>query len=81
MSSRLQRVRLETDRHTVEGTVELPAEGFRSRMKDFLNAHAAEFIALTEARVSPLDGGAATEHAFLAVSARHIVLAIELAAD
>jgi hypothetical protein len=79
MSDRLQRVRLETERHSIEGSLQLPAEGFRSRVKDFFNAHASEFVALTDAVIAPLDGSAPPiEHAFLAVSARHVVLVVEL---
>lgn len=81
MSDRLQQVRLETERHSIKGYLQLPAEGFRSRLKDFFNAHATEFVALTDAVVTPLDGRAApTEHGFLAVSVRHVVLVVEEAA-
>lgn len=79
MSDRMQRVRLETERHSIEGSLQLPAEGFRSRVKDFFNAHAAEFVALTDAVVKPLDGpGPAAEMPFLAVSVRHVVLVHEV---
>ena len=79
MSDRMQRVRLETERHSIEGCLQLPAEGFRSRVKDFFNAHASEFLALTDALVKPLDGaGPATELPFLAVSIRHVVLVHEV---
>ena len=82
MSDRLQRLRLETERHSIEGSLQLPAEGFRSRVKDFFNAHAEEFVALTDAVIAPLDGSAPpAEHPFLAVSARHVVLVIELRQD
>ncbi len=82
MSDRLQRVRLETERHLIEGSLQLPAEGFRSRVKDFLNAHATEFVAVTDARITPLDGSAPpADHPFLAVSARHVVLVVEVEQD
>lgn len=82
MSDRTQRVRLETERHVIEGNLQLPAEGFRSRVKDFLNAHASEFIALTDAVVTAIDGeGRSTEQPFLAVSARHVVLLHEIEAS
>ena len=82
MSDRLQRVLLETDRHFIEGSLQLPAEGFRSRVKDFFNAHATEFVALTDATIVPLDGSTpAVEQPFLAVSVRHVVLVVELAQD
>ena len=82
MSDRLQRVRLETGRHSIEGSLQLPAEGFRSRVTDFFNAHAGEFVALTDAVVGPLDGSAPpADQPFLAVSTRHVVLVVELPAD
>ena len=39
MHFRRERVRIETTRHEIEGTLQLPNEGFRSRTTDFLNAH------------------------------------------
>ena len=79
MSDRMQRVRLETGRHSIEGSLQLPSEGFRSRLKDFLNAHATEFIALTDAVVTPADGaGPPVERPFLAVAARHVVMVHEV---
>jgi hypothetical protein len=81
MSDRLQRIRLETGRHSIEGSLQLPVDGFRSRLTDFLNAHARDFIALTDAIVSPLEGDAPrTTHEFLTVSTGHVVLVVELEA-
>ena len=66
MQFRRERVRIETQRHEIEGTLQLPIEGFRSRTTDFLNAH-------------ELDGSRRAErHEFLAVAARQIVLVLEL---
>jgi hypothetical protein len=79
MHSRRERVRIETARHEIEGTLQLPSEGFRSRTTDFLNAHGEEFLALTDAEVSYLDGSRDPErHDFLAVAARHAVVVVEL---
>jgi hypothetical protein len=79
MHFRRERVRVETARHEIEGTLQLPSEGFRSRTTDFLNAHGEEFIALTDADVTWLDGTRAPErHEFLAVAARHVVMVVEL---
>ena len=46
MQFRRERVRVETQRHIIEGTLQLPNEGYRSRTTDFLNAHDSDFIAL-----------------------------------
>ena len=79
MHFRRERVRIETARHEIEGTLQLPAEGFRSRTTDFLNANGDEFLALTDAEVTYLDGARTPErHDFLALAARHVVLVVEL---
>jgi len=79
MHFRRERVRVETARHEIEGTLQLPNEGFRSRTTDFLNAHGDEFLALTDADVTWLDGARASErHEFIAVAARHVVMLVEL---
>jgi hypothetical protein len=79
MHFRRERVRIETQRHEIEGTLQLPNEGFRSRTTDFLNAHEREFLALTDAEVRWLDSSRADErHDFLAVAIRQIVMVFEL---
>jgi len=79
MHFRRERVRIETQRHEIEGTVQLPNEGFRSRTTDFLNAHEREFLALTDVELSWLDGSRGPErHEYLALAVRHIVLVVEL---
>jgi hypothetical protein len=79
MHFRRERVRIETERHEIEATLQLPNEGFRSRTTDFLNAHEREFLALTEVELSWRDGARAPErHDFLALAVRHIVLVLEL---
>jgi hypothetical protein len=79
MHHRRLRVRLETDRHVIEGTLQLPSEGYRSRMTDFLNSHDSDFLPVTDATLSVREGnGPAEQHEYLAVSVRHIVLGVEL---
>ena len=79
MRIRRERVRVETHRHIIEGTLQLPHEGYRSRTTDFLNAHDSDFIALIDAEVTWADGSRATERQeFLAISARHVILVTEL---
>jgi hypothetical protein len=79
MPFRRERVRIETARHDIEGTLQLPHEGFRSRMTDFLNTHSDDFLALTDARVSYLDGSRAPEqHDYLALATRQVMLVVEL---
>jgi hypothetical protein len=79
MHYRRLRVRLETEGHVIEGTLQLPSEGYRSRMTDFLNSHDSDFLPVTDATLSRRDGGGAPEaHDYLAVSVRHLVLGVEL---
>jgi uncharacterized protein DUF6812 len=79
MPFRRERVRIETARHEIEGTLQLPYEGFRSRMTDFLNTQGDDFLPLTDAQVTYLDGERAPEHHdYLAVAARHVVVVVEL---
>jgi hypothetical protein len=79
MNFRRERVRIETQRHEIEGTLQLPNEGFRSRTTDFLNAQERDFLALTDAEIRWLDGTRPVElHAFLAVAVRQIVVVLEL---
>jgi hypothetical protein len=79
MHFRRARVRIETAHHVVEGTLQLPGEGYRSRLTDFLNANGTDFVAVTDAELARQDGAQALEnHPYLAISARHIVLVVEL---
>lgn len=77
MELRKERVFLETERHRIEGTLTLARDGYRSRVSDFLNASDRDFLPLTDCVVELIDGdGPGTRHEFMAVSRRHIVLAI-----
>jgi len=79
MPFRRERVRIETARHEIEGTLQLPYEGFRSRMTDFLNTQGDDFLPLTDAQVTYLDSTREPErHEYLALATRHVVLVIEL---
>ena len=79
MHFRRERVRIETERHEIEATLQLPHEGFRSRTTDFLNAHEREFLPLTDVVVQRLDGSRPVErHEFLALAVRHVVMVVEL---
>jgi uncharacterized protein DUF6812 len=79
MPFRRERVRIETARHEIEGTLQLPYEGFRSRLTDFLNTQGDDFLPLTNAQVTYLDGSRAPEqHEYLALATRQVVLVVEL---
>jgi hypothetical protein len=77
VEQRNERIIVETDRHRITGHVLLPADGYRSRLTDYLNASEREFLALTDVEVTTLDGSPRIEKRdFIALSVRHIVLAM-----
>ena len=79
MHFRHERVRIETERHEIEGTIQLPNEGYRSRTTDFLTAHERDFLAITDAELTWLDSSRDPErHEYLALAVRHIVVVLEL---
>src|SRR3984893_14156433 len=76
MDHRRERVKIETDRHRIEGLLTLARDGYRSRVSDVLNASERDFITLTEVTVTPLTGGPGERHPYLTVARRHIVFAV-----
>jgi hypothetical protein len=77
-----ERIIVETNRHRITGILRLPADGYRSRLTDYLNASERVFLALTEVEVTALNGTSRVEHReFVALSVRHIVLAMPAADD
>jgi hypothetical protein len=74
---REERIIVETDRHRITGMLRLPADGYRSRLTDYLNASERVFLALTDVEVASLTGTARVEQRdYVALSLRHIVLAM-----
>jgi hypothetical protein len=79
---RQARVRLETGRYRIEGSLTLPREGYRSRVSDYLNAtQRGPFLSLSDVTLTSLDDGALEQHPFLAVSRSKIVFLMELDSD
>lgn len=76
IDQRTERIRIETERHRIEGVLTLARDGYRSRVSDVLNASERDFITLTDATVAPLDGGPVELHPFLSLARRHIVFAV-----
>lgn len=76
IDQRTERIRIETERHRIEGLLTLARDGYRSRVSDVLNASERDFITLTDATVAPLDGGPVELHSFLSLARRHIVFAV-----
>jgi hypothetical protein len=72
---RLEQIILETDRWRIEGNLTLPAEGYRSRLSDYVNQRDREFFSIQDATLTSLDRPEVVqEMAFLMVARRHIRL-------
>lgn len=78
---RRERVRVETERHRIEGFLTLARDGYRSRVSDVLNASERDFLTLTDVTVTPLEGGPPELHAYLTLARRHIVFAVSAHED
>jgi len=76
VDQRQERVRIETERHRIEGVLTLARDGYRSRVSDVLNASERDFITLTEVTVAPLEGGPLELHPYMSLARRHIVFAV-----
>jgi Family of unknown function (DUF6812) len=76
MEHRDERIVVETHRYRLTGVLRLPRDGYRSRLTDYLNASEREFLPLTDVELEPLDGTPASRRPFVALSIRHIVLAM-----
>ena len=75
MDLRLEHITLETDRWRIEGQLTLPAEGYRSRLSDYVNQRDREFFSLQDATLTSLDSPDKVEQmAFVMVARRHIRL-------
>jgi hypothetical protein len=76
MDHRTERIRIETERHRIEGVMTLARDGYRSRVSDVLNASERDFLTLTDVTVAPLEGGPLELHDYLTLARRHIVFAV-----
>src|ERR1700761_4908711 len=76
VDQRQERVRIETERHRIEGVLTLARDGYRSRVSDVLNASERDFITLTDVTVAPLEGGPLELHPYMSLARRHIVFAV-----
>jgi Family of unknown function (DUF6812) len=77
MDTRTQRVVIETIRFRIIGEVNLPTEGFRTRLSDVLNRQDTIFIPIINVELTPLEGGETKKLPFLAVARNRIEIAYE----
>ncbi|HVF79530.1 MAG TPA: hypothetical protein VNA28_14635 [Solirubrobacteraceae bacterium] len=79
MQHRYERISIDTPRHRIVGIATLASDGYRSRLSDLLNAPEREFISLTDATVTELDGDhEVAHHEFIAVHRQHVVFAVSI---
>jgi hypothetical protein len=71
---RREQVVIEIERYRIQGALHLPAEGYRSRLSDYMNQREAEFLPMTDCTVSSLDGGNERSVPFILVARRHVRL-------
>ncbi|HTW42623.1 MAG TPA: hypothetical protein VMD79_09940 [Solirubrobacteraceae bacterium] len=76
IDQRTERIRIETERHRIEGVLTLARDGYRSRVSDVLNASERDFITLTDVTIAPLDGGPIELQPYISLARRHIVFAV-----
>jgi hypothetical protein len=71
---RREQVVIEIERYRIQGALHLPAEGYRSRLSDYMNQREAEFLPMTECTITTLETGQEREIPFLLVARRHVRL-------
>ena len=74
MDQRLEHVVIETERYRIQGDLHLPAEGYRSRLSDYINKREAEFLPMTDCTVSTLETEQERAVPFMLVARRHVRL-------
>jgi hypothetical protein len=80
---RREQVVVEIERYRIQGALHLPAEGYRSRLSDYMNQREAEFLPMTDCTVTPVDGTEERSVPFLLVARRHVrlIAPLDAAAD
>lgn len=76
MDLRQEKVVVETDRYRVDGSMTLPAEGYRSRLSDHVNRRDLGFFTIQDAVVTPLDGGERWTAPVVMLASRHVRLIV-----
>ena len=72
MDLRKEQVAVEIERYRIEGSLHLPAEGYRSRLSDYMNQREAEFLPMTDCTITTLETAHERTVPFLLVARRHV---------
>jgi hypothetical protein len=80
---RREQVVVEIERYRIQGALHLPAEGYRSRLSDYMNQRETEFLPMTDCTITTLDDGQDREVPFMLVARRHVrlIAPVDAAAD
>jgi hypothetical protein len=71
---RREQVVVEIERYRIQGALHLPAEGYRSRLSDYMNQREAEFLPMTDCTITTVESGTERQVPFLLVARRHVRL-------
>jgi hypothetical protein len=69
---RREQVVVEIERYRIQGALHLPAEGYRSRLSDYMNQREAEFLPMTDCTVTTIETGHERTLGFTLVARRHV---------
>jgi hypothetical protein len=69
---RKEQVVVEIERYRIQGQLHLPAEGYRSRLSDYMNQREAEFLPMTDCTVTTLETDHERQVPFLLLARRHV---------
>jgi hypothetical protein len=71
---RREQVVVEIEHYRIQGSLHLPAEGYRSRLSDYMNQREAEFLPMTDCVITTLETEQERELPFVLVARRHVRL-------
>ena len=72
MDLRREQVIVEIERYRIQGHLHLPAEGYRSRLSDYMNQREAEFLPMTDCTITTVETQQERAVPFLLVARRHV---------
>lgn len=81
MDLRREQVIVEIERYRIQGALHLPAEGYRSRLSDYMNQRETEFLPMTDCTMTTLETEQERKVPFLLVARRHVRLILPVDAE
>ena len=71
---RREQVVVEIERYRIQGALHLPAEGYRSRLSDYMNQRETEFLPMSDCKITTLETHQERSVPFMLVARRHVRL-------